>query len=52
MILAVLFVVFWVFRLICGPWPGSPMATWPWSVYVIDLVLFAIAGLALFGYRL
>jgi hypothetical protein len=51
MIIAILFCVFWVLGLIFYPWPGSPLPGWPGSMHVLYMLLFALLGLTVFGYR-
>jgi len=51
MVLLVLFIVFWVLGMILHPWPGSPWAGWTWSSHVLYMLLFALLGLAVFGFR-
>ena len=47
--LKIIYVVLMVIGLVFQPWPGSPLAQWPWGGWVLYWLLFAVLGLAVFG---
>jgi hypothetical protein len=48
----ILFWVLMVLWLVLRPWPGSPVAGWPWAGDAMAFLLFLCLGLAVFGFGL
>lgn len=48
-------ILFWVFLVlyaILRPWPGSPWSSWGWPGSILEVVLFVLLGIAVFGLRM
>ena len=46
----IVFVVLMIFLLIAAPWPGSPVANYPYAGHVIYFLLFLCLGLEIWGF--
>jgi hypothetical protein len=44
------YVVLMIVLLICSPWPGSPLANYPYAGHIVYFLLFLCLGLEVFGY--
>ena len=43
----ILYIVFWVIGLVFL-WPGAAWQNWPWAPHLYYMLMFALAGLAMF----
>jgi hypothetical protein len=48
-LIEIIFVVLMIFLLIAGPWPGSPIAGYPWAGHLIYFLLFVCLGLTVYA---
>ena len=44
------YVVLMIVLLIASPWPGSPLAAYPYAGAIVYFLLFLCLGLEVFGY--